>query len=138
MWDIVRDIQKATRRNSVALDRSDLDEIKEAVVEAITEHACRFQMTDEEARKVSRVVSIFAEIGDNDLDSGLVVMRENHLWLQKRRKDMEPEYAKNHRFVTEMRQGIAVAKSASIKVLVTSLVTAVLGGLWLVFRHGRP
>ena len=122
----------------MALTKGELEEIKDAVHDAVSQHRCRFVMSDDEARDISKVVDIFQELGESSIDAGLVVMRENHIWLQKRREELEPEYLENHRFVSEMRRGVAVAKSAGIKALVGALITAILGGLWLVLKYGRP
>lgn len=121
----------------MALTESDLQSLRELLITSIREHACRFQMTDEQASKLSKIADVFEELGEGDITRGLRLMRDNHLWLTERREEMEPEYTENHTFVKEVRSGVAAARSAGIKAVVAAVVTALLAGMVLLLQRGR-
>lgn len=118
----------------MALTKEDVELLREMFSEAVQDHVCRFTMTDQQALQVSKICDVFEEVGSGDLIKGMREIRENHLWLNERRKEMEPQYTENHAFIAELRSGVKVAKSASIKVLIGALVTAILSGLVLLIK----
>lgn len=88
------------------------EELRKAIADAVVvgiekyfdkHHVCRIPISDEVAEKIPHVLGMIADLDKGNFDQGVEKMRQNHLWVDKRRIEKEEEYAANHRWVTAWR-----------------------------------
>jgi len=94
------------------------DEIKEAVKEAVKEatatHPCRFQIiSDTDAIELQHGVKACSDLGEGNIARGVKIMQANHEWIYLARRKADKAF------------------SVIFVILLTALVSGVVGALWL-------
>ena len=75
-------------------------ELISAVREALINHPCRFDISE---NLVDQVVLMLETVGEGNVSRGVQRCLKNHEWLMLRR-ERDDEYTENHKAVTAMRK----------------------------------